>query len=72
MTYDEYWKRSKLITHILVLFITVDVIITIAGLVVGQNPIFALIMLAIMFTHGAGSIYLDNELEKEYEQDKKD
>lgn len=80
MTYEEYLKRSKLITNMVILFITADVIFAIAGLVVdgivtgltGPNPIFVLMTFAVMFIHGFGSTFLDKELEKDYEAHKMD
>ncbi len=80
MTYEEYCKRYELTNRIMILFIVADIVITMAGLIVdgivtgltGPNPIFVMAMLGIMMVHGAGSVYLDRELEKDYEQNKID
>ena len=80
MTYKEYCKRGKLIERMTVLFITADVIITLLGMIVdgivtgltGPNPIFVLMMFGVMIIHGVGSVYLDKELEKDYEANKID
>lgn len=80
MTFEEYLKRNRFVTKLMCIFIGADIVITIIGWTVdaiinkvtAPNPIFSMIMIAIMIIHGFGSMVLDKELEKEYEQDKKD
>lgn len=80
MTFEEYYKRMDFNNKILCIFIGADVVIMIIGWIVdamvnkatNPNPIFSMIMMAIMIIHGFGTIVLDKELEKEYEENKKD
>lgn len=80
MTFEEYYERYHFTNKLMAIFITIDIIILIIGIVVdaivnkatAPNPIFAMIMLCVMIIHGFGSIILDKELEKEYEASKID
>ena len=80
MTFEEYYERYNFTNKLMAIFITVDIIITIIGMIVdaivnkatAPNPIFVGIMLCVMFIHGFGSMFLDKELEKDYEAHKID